>query len=96
MIAVLPRRFKRLSVEPAQRLPYGGGVAETAAGGHAVGARLGFFVAAQARGDLVPGIAAQVSGAEVQLLDARGDVAHVIDVEEPLTCPAGRAHVASR
>src|SRR4029077_4637987 len=30
MIAVLRRRFKRLSVEPASRLPYGGGVADTA------------------------------------------------------------------
>ena len=30
MIAVLRRRFKRLSVEPGSRLPYGGGVADTA------------------------------------------------------------------
>src|SRR5258705_9066901 len=30
MIAVLPRRFKGLRVEPGSRLPYGGGVTETA------------------------------------------------------------------
>src|SRR5439155_20278949 len=67
---------------------------EAAARRVAVGAAAHLFERAQPLGNHRPWFAAQIAGAQVQLLDAGRHLAEMVHVEEALAGPARRAHVA--